>query len=168
MINRLFINNKDAWLTWGVTLRKGSYDSLRLGAPQKEYISNDSLAQHGKQYFTQQSRVDEKQVILMFYLDASSELEYYQRSKAFEAELRKGLLLFRVPKLFTEYKLILNNFNDLTTWNKGSKAVFSARFTEPNPTDRESTLITARILTDDQQIGFTDNDNEILTEDIRG
>ena len=136
MIGRLFINDKDAWATWGVTLRKGSYDALDLGAPQKESAKNSSSSQHGAQYFGNNAKVDERQVTLLFYIDASTKRELHDRKTAFEDELRSGLLLFRVPEQFTTYKLKLVDFTDFKAYNNRTKAIISARFTEPNPKDR--------------------------------
>ena len=136
MIGRLFINDKDAWATWGVTLRKGSYDALDLGAPQKESAKNSSSSQHGAQFFGNKAKVDERQVTLLFYIDASTKRELHDRKVAFEEELRSGLSLFRIPEQFTIYKLRLNDFTAFKSFNQRTKAYISARFTEPNPKDR--------------------------------
>lgn len=136
MTGQLYINDKDAWITWGVRLRRGSYDALNLGAPQKEYVKNSLSSQNGSQYFTDNSKIDERQVSILFYIEGSTNRQFYDRKKAFEDELRKGLLLFRVPGQFTVYKLILSDFTEFSSYDSYKKGFITARFNEPNPQDR--------------------------------
>lgn len=138
MIGILYINDKDAWATWKVGLLKGSYSNLLLPAPQKEFSSNNLRNQDGKQVFVSNPRIDERMVQLMFGIDCSSYDDYLLKYESFLTELRKGVILLRVPRLKTVYKLILISFIELNVGSKLQNGTISVRFNEPNPKDRIS------------------------------
>ena len=62
----LYINDKDAWVTWSALLIDTSYNELETHAPMKEYTSNNARSQHGEQIFISDPRVDKRSVILTF------------------------------------------------------------------------------------------------------
>lgn len=138
MTGELFINNKDAWTTWGVRMGDGFLDALDTMAPMKDYIENSSRAKNGKQVLTTYAKVDSRQITLTFTIEGQSETDYRVKKKSFETELQKGFLTIKVPDLSDDtYKLIYTGQNisyALSLTRRFSK--FSAKFEEPDPTDR--------------------------------
>lgn len=44
----LFINGKDAYTTWGISMDDTALSALMTPAPNKEFIENKSRMEHGK------------------------------------------------------------------------------------------------------------------------
>ena len=102
MTGDLYINNKDAYTTWGVNMGDGFLDALDGFLPMKDYIEND-------------------------------------KKKAFQAELQAGAFTLKVPALGSEvYNLVYTGKSISYGLSLGRCfGKISAKFTEPNPTDRE-------------------------------
>ena len=139
MTGDLFINNKDAWTTWGVNMGSGFLDALDSFLPMKDYIENDSRLEHGKRMITTGAKVDSREVTLEFTITGSSETDYRTKKKAFQQELQAGAFTLKVPALGNEvYHLVYTGKNisyGLSLSRDFGK--ISAKFTEPNPMDRE-------------------------------
>lgn len=134
MIGELYINEKDAWVTWGVFLEDGSEAKLLLPANTKEYASNNKRSSPGRQVFVTNTQPDERNVILIFCISAVSKEEYLKKYDLFVNELSSGWVKLRVPSLGKVFKLISPSFQDLSYSNRIGK--LSVRFSEPNPLDR--------------------------------
>ena len=52
MTGQLYINEKDAWTTWGVRMDDGFLDAIDAPLPMKDYIENESRLEHGKHMIT--------------------------------------------------------------------------------------------------------------------
>ena len=139
MTGDLFINGKDAYATWGVNMGNGFLDALDAPLPMKEYIENSSRAEHGKQVITANARVDSREVTLEFTIAGTSEQDYRAKKNAFCAELQEGALALRVPALGTQsFRLVYTGKS--AGYGLSLDRCFgriSAKFTEPDPTDRE-------------------------------
>ena len=54
----LLINNKNAYITWGVRMGDGFLDTIGAPAPMKEFIENKSRLEHGKRVIVSNSKLD--------------------------------------------------------------------------------------------------------------
>lgn len=139
MTGELFINNKDAWETWGVNMDDGFLDALDAPLQMKDYIENESRLEHGKRMITSSPKVASRDITLGFTITGTNETDYRTKKKAFETELQKGTFTLNVPKLGTDV------FNLVYTGKSVSYGLslnrcfghFSTKVTEPNPMDRE-------------------------------
>lgn len=139
MTGELFINNKDAWTTWGVNMDDGFLDALDAPLQMKDYIENESRLEHGKRMITSSPKVASRDITLGFTITGTNETDYRTKKKAFETELQKGAFTLNVPKLGTDV------FNLVYTGKSVSYGLslnrcfghFSMKVTEPNPMDRE-------------------------------
>lgn len=165
MQGQLYINDKDAWTTWKVKLDDG-FNNLKIPANPKEYVSNDSRSQAGKQVFIsnpQPQAKDSIQLIFAFTCDSSD--EYLENFDAFIDELT-GVIELKVMALKTIYKLRVTDYISLSSGTGLTDGRLSVRFSEDNPLDRQSTLITATALTSQSEL-LTDDSDDILTTDIK-
>lgn len=138
MKGELIINGKDAWTQWGMNMGEGFIDTLDAPLPMKEYIENESRLEDGKRVLTSNVKKDSREITLSFTITGTSESDYRSKKKAFETELYNGALTISVPKISGDvYHLIYTGKNvsyglslDRCFGN------FSAKFEEPNPSDR--------------------------------
>ena len=134
-----YINNKDAYTTWGISMDTSSLSALMTPAPMKEFIENKSRLEHGKRVITSDPKIDERNISLTFNLTATSEEQFFSRYNSFCEELATGVLHIRSkyqPNVV--YKTIYLSCNQFTQFMRGI-AKFSLRLVEPNPTDRSIT-----------------------------
>jgi len=133
MTGDLFINTKDAWTTWGVFLEHGSEDKLLQAAPMKDYISNKSRQEDGKQVLATSSQVDERNVTVVFCF-AKAPTNFLTRYKSFVTEMYLGNITMQVVSLgitFNLKYLSSASLSSLTTLGK-----VAVTFCEPNPMNR--------------------------------
>ena len=138
MKGELLINGKDAWTTWGVCMREGFLDSIDAPAPMKDYIENESRLEHGKRVITDNAKLDSRELTLAFTITGTTESDYRTKKKAFLTELGKGVVAIKVPALGSEvYNLVYlgKNISYGLSLNR-CFGKFSAKFEEPNPTNR--------------------------------
>ena len=64
MIGELFINGKDAYTTWGLSMDETSLSALMTPAPNKELIENKSRLGHGKRVIISNPKKDERNLTL--------------------------------------------------------------------------------------------------------
>ncbi len=134
MIGELFINDKDAFVTWGVFLEDRSEEKLLKPANNKEYASNKARSQPGKQVFISNPQPEDRDVLLVLCFSAVSREDFLTKYRACLNELNSGLIKFRVPSLGEEYKFTCDGFQELSYYERIGK--LSVRFNEPNPKDR--------------------------------
>ena len=139
MKGELFINEKDAWITWGVNMGEGFLGALDGFLPMKDYIENDSRLEHGKRMITTNAKVASRDITLEVTITGSSETDYRTKKKAFQAELQAGAFTLKVPALGSEvYHLVYTGKSVSYGLSLGRCfGKMSAKFTEPNPADRE-------------------------------
>lgn len=138
MTRELFINGKDAWTEWGVSMGDGFVDAIDAFVPMKEYIENDSRLEHGKRVLVTTPRLASRELTLHFTIKGVSEADFRSKRRAFENELRKGRVTVMVPALNDEvYHLLYLGRNVSYALNRSRTfAAISAKFEEPNPSDR--------------------------------
>lgn len=138
MTGDLYINNKDAWSTWGVRMGDGFLDAIDGFNQMKDYIENESRLEHGKRIITDNAKVDSREITLQFTVEGDSESDFRSKKKSFQTELEKGSVKIKIPALGSEvYKLVYLGKSvsyGLSTGRRFCKV--SSRFEEPNPTDR--------------------------------
>lgn len=134
MIGELYINDKDAFTTYGVFLEEGSDARLLLPAANKEYASNKARSQHGKQVFRTLPRKEDRDVILFFNIAAKTRTEFLSKYEQFTNVLDEGLILLRIPSLKKVYKLDAKSYQELSYFDTIGK--IAVNFNEPNPKDR--------------------------------
>lgn len=139
MTEELFINEKDAWTTWGVNMSDGFLDSLDAPLPMKEYAQDESRLEDGVRIDVSNPKVDSREITLGFTITGTSESDYRAKKQAFQAELQKGSFTIRVPVLGEQkYKMIYTG-RSISYGLSLDRCFgrFTAKFIEPNPTDRK-------------------------------
>lgn len=129
---------------WGMTLAETSLTVLMTPAPLKSYITNTSALINGKQVLTSGCslpKVDERDVSLVFALQASSLAQFLMRYNSFCNELKGGVidLTVRVSEgnsyMSTTYHLNYVSCSQFSEYN-GRLGRFVLKLNEPNPTNR--------------------------------
>lgn len=136
MIDNLYINDKDAWVTWNAGLTVGSYANLLAASSLKEFTSNDMISHDGTQVFVSDPKVAARDVILTFGIVCDSVDDYLTKYAGLIDELQKGFIMLKVPKLKTVYKLLFGSSIELNAGSDLVSGTISIRFNEPNPKDR--------------------------------
>lgn len=134
MINRLFINDKDAYLTWGVLLQKGAYSNIIMPANNKPYTTNEQRSTAGTQVFFDNPQPQERTFQVNFVILADTEEEYLQKFNSFVNELNLGNVKMRIPTLKMEINIYVDSYLNLSYFK--SKGIFNVRFNEPNTKNR--------------------------------
>lgn len=139
MTGDLFINNKDAWTTWGVRMGDNFLDVIDGFNEMKEYVSNKSRMEDGNRIITDNAKIAAREITLQFTIEGKTESDYRIKKNAFQEELEKGKIEINVPQLGTQvYKLVYTGKN--ISYGMSLDRCFgrfSSKFTEPNPKDRE-------------------------------
>ena len=138
MTGELFINGKDAYVEWGVSMDTTSLSALMTPAPNKELPENKSRLLNGKEVLLKDGlvKIDERQLTLSINLTARNEEQFFVRYGSFCQELSKGVLNISTKyQPGVTYKTIYKSCNQFSQFMRGI-AHFSLRLDEPNPTDR--------------------------------
>jgi len=128
-VGQLFINNKDAWLTWGAFLVSDSLDNLLLPPSPKAYTENDFRSQDGNQVFIVNSKKAARDVQVEFCLSATTPTAYLTAYKSFVNELSNGMVTMRIPLIGTEFRLTVSSYLSLGYYGRFGK--LAIRFNEP-------------------------------------
>lgn len=132
----LFINGKDAYTTWGISMDNTSLSSLMTPAPNKEFIENKSRLEHGKRVITSNPRKDERDLTLQINLTASNEDSFFARYDSFCEELETGCLDIRTKYQPTVmYRTIYLSCQQFSQFMRGV-GKFILKLNEPNPKNR--------------------------------
>ena len=139
MTGELYINEKDAYTTWGVNMGEGFLDAIDAPLPMKEYVEDESRLEDGIRIDTGNSKVDSREITLGFTIMGSSETDYRSKKAAFQTELQKGAFTIRIPALGTQkYKMVYTGKSISYGLSKSRDfGHFTMKCTEPNPADRE-------------------------------
>lgn len=134
----LLINGKDALAEWGVRMGNGFIDAIDTPLTMKEYIENESRTEHGKRVIVANPKLSSRTITLPFTIEGETSSDYQSKKKAFEMELYKGIVEIQVPKNNSDvFKLIYKG--NCTSYGQNQArnfGKFSAKFEEPNPSDR--------------------------------
>lgn len=133
MTGKLYINGNDAYSTWGVFLESGSEDKLLMAAPVKEYVSNKSRAADGKSVIATSTKLDERDVTLVFCF-ATTSTSFLTRYNQFMTALYSGSVALRSVRNKTTYNLLYLRSTALSSINYAAKV--AVVFNEPNPANR--------------------------------
>lgn len=129
MTGQLFINGKDAWLTWGAFLVGDSLDNLLLPPPPKAYTENNFRSQDGKQVFIVNTKKDARDVQVEFCIKAESRADHLLAYKSFVEELSGGVVDMSIPSISMDFKLTVASYLSLGYYDHFGK--LSVRFNEP-------------------------------------
>lgn len=136
MTGELFINGKDAYKEWGISMDDTSLSSLMTPAPNKELIENKSRLDHGKRVITSNSKMDERNITLQFNLVAPTSDVFFSRYQSFCEELAAGVLNIKTkyqPNVV--YKTIYQSCSQFSQFMQGI-GKFTLKLNEYNPSDR--------------------------------
>lgn len=136
MKEELYINGKDAYISWGISLDETSLSELMTPASNKEFIENESRLEHGKQVLVSNPRLNSRNLTLKINLTASNERQFFERYNSFCNELATGVLEIRTmyqPNLM--YKTIYQSCSQFSQFMRGI-GKFTLKLIEPNPNDR--------------------------------
>lgn len=139
MKRELYINGKDAYTTWGVSMGDNFLDTLEAPLTVKDYISNESRTEDGKRVITDKSmiKIAARDVTLQFHICGKNQREYLQNKKDFQQELYGGVIDINIPARGPELYHLLYLGKQVSYSQSYSEGKLSAKFEEPNPTNRE-------------------------------
>lgn len=134
----LIINGKDAFLEWGVRMGDKFLDVLGAPVPMKEFIENSSRLEHGKRISVTNTKLDSREITLVFTIEGESESDFLDKKSLFYNELYKGTVDIYVPDNGSEiYHLIYRGKS--ISYAQSIDRTFgkiSSKFEEPNPSNR--------------------------------
>ncbi len=136
MTGQLYINNRDAYVVYGVVMSDNFLENISIAAPLKDFIENDSRLEHGKRMIISDPKLASRNVTLTFTINGKTPEEYLTHYRAFVAELHKGNVALRVPALGETYKLVYLNSASYALDGSRTVSKLACKFVEPNPQDR--------------------------------
>ena len=137
MKRELYINGKDAYVTWGISLDNQSLSALMTPPPVKDFIKNESRLSHGEVVIPVNPKVGPRDVTLTLNMVAYSESQFFYNYSSFCEELSTGILEISTsyqPNVL--YKFTYISCNQFTQFVR-QIAKLSLKLREPNPNDRE-------------------------------
>lgn len=134
----LIINGKDAYTTWGVSMGDSFIDNIEAPASLKDYITNESRAEHGKRVITDSSvmKVASRDVTLQFHIFGKTPELYMANKKAFQAILYSGVVDIKIPARGSEVYHLIYQGKQVSFSQSACDGMLSAKFEEPNPMNR--------------------------------
>ncbi len=143
-IGKLYINNLDAYTTYGVFLAKdrgGTYDNLSAlmtPPPAKRHTTVDYRERDGEEVIVEEVRFEARDVSLRLAMVTDDEQEFRTRYKNFIDVLRSGLLNVRVSEIGKTYRLYYLSCPGVvmrTRLRTSGKlaAMWTVKFREPKP-----------------------------------
>lgn len=136
----LYINNKDAYTTWGISMDTSSLSALMTPPPMKEFVENKSRLENGKRIIVNNPKIDERNLVLTFNLTAKDETDFFSRYNNFCEELSNGILNIKTkyqPNII--YRTIYVSCSQFTQFMRGI-AHFSLKLVEYNPSPDNRTI----------------------------
>lgn len=141
---KLYINNLDAYTTYGVFLAKdrgGTYDNLSAlmtPPPAKRHTTVDYRERDGEEVIVEEVRFEARDVSLRLAMVTDDEQEFRTRYKNFIDVLRSGLLNVRVSEIGKTYRLYYLSCPGVvmrTRLRTSGKlaAMWTVKFREPKP-----------------------------------
>ena len=136
MKDELYLNGKDAYTTWGISMNDTSLSELMTPTSNKEFIENESRIEHGKRVLVTKSKLDARNLTLTINLIASNQGQFFERYNGFCEELATGVLEVRTkyqPNVV--YRTIYQSCSQFSQFMRGI-GKFTLKLYEPNPNDR--------------------------------
>lgn len=136
MKDELYINGKDAYVAWGISMDNTSLSELMTPPANKAFIENESRLQHGKRVVAANPKLDQRNLTLQINLTAATEPQFFARYNEFCKELATGVLHIRTRyQPGVVYKTIYLSCSQFSQFMRGI-GKFSLKLNEPNPDDR--------------------------------
>lgn len=132
----LFINGKDAYTEWGLSMDSTSLSTLMTPPPNKSYIKNKSRTQNGARVNNSNPKVDERDLTLQINITAITEEEFFRKYISFCQVLAEGTLDISTkyqPDVI--YRTLYESCQQFSEFMRGI-GKFILRITEPDPTNR--------------------------------
>lgn len=138
MKGQLYINGKDAYTTWGVSMGDNFLNNIETPATIKDLPSNESRVEHGKRVITDASliRLASRDVTLQFHICGKNQDDYLSKKKAFQQVLQAGVVDISIPSRGDEVYHLIYQGKQVSFSQTISEGKLSAKFEEPNPADR--------------------------------
>lgn len=136
MIGELFINGKDAYTEWGISMDDTGLSALMTPAPNKSLIENKSRLEDGKRVINSNPKKDERNLTLQINITAPDKDTFFARYNSFCSELDAGVLDIKTkyqPTII--YKTIYLSCSQFSQFMQGI-GKFVLKLNEPNPSDR--------------------------------
>ena len=132
----LFINGKDAYTEWGMSMESSALSALMTPSANKELIENKSRLEHGKRVVNSTPRVDERDLNLQFHITAKSKSDFLDKYARLCTLLESGSI-----EIMTSYQSnVLYRMNYISCSQFSEYRLGMAKFTlklnEPNPKNR--------------------------------
>lgn len=136
MKKELYINGKDAYTTWGITMDNTALSELMTPPSNKAFIENESRLEHGKRVVPANPRIDARNLTLQINLTATDEAQFFERYKNFCEELATGVLEIETKyQPGVVYKTVYQSCSQFSQFMRGI-GKFTLKLVEPNPNDR--------------------------------
>lgn len=136
MTGELYINGKDAYTTWGISMDDTSLSTLMTPASNKELIENKSRLEHGRRVLISNPKLDERNLTLQINLTAPDVDVFFARYYSFCVELSTGVLDIKTKYQPTVlYRTIYQSCGQFSQFMQGI-GKFSLKLNEPNPNNR--------------------------------
>lgn len=133
---QLYINEKNAYAEWGITMDGSALSTLMTPPPMKDFVSNNYRVKDGKRVVKNNPRVDERDITITFNMSAKNETEFLNRYASFCEELATGSLVIRTsfqPGVY--YRCTFTSCTQFSEFNR-QLASFALKLNEPDPTNR--------------------------------
>lgn len=136
MTGELFINGKDAYIEWGISMDDTALSTLMTPAPKKEFVENKSRLEHGKRVVAANPKIDERSLTFQVHLTASNPVQFFSRYQSFCEELATGVLDIKTkyqPNVI--YRTTYQSCSQFSQFMQGI-GKFVLKLNEPNPANR--------------------------------
>lgn len=134
---QLYINNKDAYTTWGISLSTDGLSALMTPTGIKTMVSDDCRLKNGTDYIVDNIRVTERSITLPLVMSAPTEKAFFNQHSLFCQELKKVQL--NIKTAFQDgvvYRCLYQSCTQYAQYMRGI-AKLSLKLVEPNPINRD-------------------------------
>lgn len=146
MTGELFINGKDAYTEYGMSLEDGAISALLTPPSLKEFVENESRIENGKKIIVGYPVYDARDVSLTFHIVAPTKEAFFAKYQALCAVLQKGVVKIKTKyQADTVYKFVYNSCTQFSQYSFGI-AKFTLKLTEANPADRTGELYSEGVI----------------------
>lgn len=146
MTGELFINGKDAYTEYGMSLEDGAISALLTPPSLKEFVENESRIENGKKIIVGYPVYDARDVSLAFHIVAPTKEAFFAKYQALCAVLQKGIVKIKTKyQADSVYKFVYNSCTQFSQYSFGI-AKFTLKLTEANPADRTGELYSEGVI----------------------
>lgn len=140
MTGETWINGKDAYKTWGVSLEDGAISTLMTPSSLKDFVENESRLEHGKRVLISNPKVESRDITLEMHLTAKTKADFLsQYSKFCEEVLETGVVdIISTYQPEVEYHCTYVSCSQFSQYMFGL-AKFTLKLNEYNPKNRTVT-----------------------------